>query len=59
MNDSECFDNNNLNILRGEFYCFVDYLYINQNIESKEEIPQIIICSMYRICRLWNVKVEN
>ena len=41
MNDSECFDNNSLNILRGEFYCFVDYLYNQSNyIESKEEIPQ-------------------
>ncbi len=41
MNDSNCFDNNNLNILRGEFYCFVDYFYNKSNfIENKENVPQ-------------------
>ena len=53
MNDSECFDNNNLNILRGEFYCFVDYLYDQSNyIESKKNTSGIIICAMCRITRL-------
>tara|TARA_B100000003_G_C10931766_1_gene371443 strand:+ start:41 stop:2437 length:2397 start_codon:yes stop_codon:yes gene_type:complete len=38
MNESNCFDGSNLNILRGEAYCFFDFIY--ENYENSEKIPQ-------------------
>ena len=34
MNESNCFDGSNLNILRGEAYCFFDFIY--ENYENSE-----------------------
>ena len=39
--NSNCLDSQNSNILRGEFYCFVQYLYGDVSISSKiQKIPQ-------------------
>ena len=39
--NSDCLDSQNSNILRGEFYCFIQYLYGDISISSKiQKIPQ-------------------
>ena len=44
FNESNCFDDNNLNILRGEFYCFVEFLYSkNSNFDNSKKIPKKLL----------------
>ena len=40
MSTSNCFDKSNLNILRGEYFCFLNYIYNPiQNIDQVDDIP--------------------
>ena len=44
VSNSECFNKNNSNILRGEFYCFLDELYENNsNSEQLQDIPNDLL----------------
>ena len=40
MEKSNCFEESNLNILRGEAYCFIDFIYKGNNIPIVSEIPK-------------------
>ena len=40
MEKSNCFEESNLNILRGEAYCFIDFIYKGNNIPIVSEVPK-------------------
>ena len=58
LNQSNCIDDNNLNILRGEFYCFIDYLYDeNSSFSNSKKIPKELL--QVPCVELQDFKCEN